>query len=230
MQYMIDLIIVAIILFVILLSAKRGFVRIIIETVGFALALFISFTIHTPLANLTYDKMIMPAIEEAISDTEGKTPEETSARIWEKLPSYVKNNSLFPEISQETLTMAVEKGFSAKENTAEQISDSLIRPTAVRILSLFYSMALVSVLMVIVRFAAAAVNRAVSFRLAGKINTLLGGLIGVVRGIMTAVLFCLAVSLLISFKKSGIWIFTPEALEQSFFWQSFRAVTEIAIF
>lgn len=224
MQYVIDLIIAAIILTVIFLSAKRGFVRIVIETIGFVLVLLISFTIHTPLANLTYDKMIMPAIEEAVADTKDATQEEMTDTVWEKLPSYVKDNSLSPGVSREALSKAVEKSFSAGEKTATDLSESLIRPTAVQVLSVFYAMILMSVLMIIVRLIAKAVNRAVSFRLAGKINTVLGGVIGVVRGAVAAILFCLGLSLLLSFNKDGIWIFTPEALDQSFFWQCFHAV------
>ena len=225
MDYVIDLIIAAIILIVIVLSAKRGFVRIVIETVGFVLALLISFTIHTPLANLTYDKMIMPAIEEAVADTKDGTQEEMTDRVWEKLPSFVKDNSFSPGVSKEAVGKAVEKSFSAGEKTAADLSETLIRPTAVQVLSLLYAMALMFVLMLIVRLLAAVVNRAVSFRLVGRINTVLGGLIGIVRGAVAAILFCLILSLLLSFNKDGIWIFTPEALEHSFFWQCFRAVT-----
>ena len=67
MNYLLDLIVIAIIAAVALISAKRGFVRVVIELAGFIAAIFISFTISTPLANLTYDKIIEPPIVSSVS-------------------------------------------------------------------------------------------------------------------------------------------------------------------
>ena len=62
MNFLLDLIVLAIIAAVALISARRGFVRVAIELVGFIAAIFITFTISTPLASLTYDKIIEPPI------------------------------------------------------------------------------------------------------------------------------------------------------------------------
>lgn len=60
MNYLLDLIVIAIIAAVALISARRGFVRVVIESAGFIAAIFITLTISTPLASLTYDKIIEP--------------------------------------------------------------------------------------------------------------------------------------------------------------------------
>ena len=48
MNFLLDLIVLAIIAAVALISARRGFVRVAIELVGFIAAIFITFTISTP--------------------------------------------------------------------------------------------------------------------------------------------------------------------------------------
>ena len=222
MQYLIDLIILAIIALTILISAKRGFVRIVIETVGLLLAVFITFSIHTPLATATYEKMVAPAVSEALSSAVNNSAEQTAQEIWEKLPGYVKDNPIFPGVSKETLTEAVGNAVSSGENMQGKISDALIKPTAIRVLSLIYAAALMAVFSAVVRLAATALNRVFSFKLAGRINTVLGAALGLLRGMISAGLFCVVISLLVSFTKDGFWIFTPEALEASWFFSIFE--------
>ena len=71
MNYLLDLIVIAIIAAVALISARRGFVRVVIELAGFIAAILITLTISTPLASLTYDKIIEPPIVSSVSKATG---------------------------------------------------------------------------------------------------------------------------------------------------------------
>ena len=62
MGIILDLIILAIIVIFAFLSAKKGFVRTLIELVGFFLAIFIASSISPAISNGVYDKFIEPAI------------------------------------------------------------------------------------------------------------------------------------------------------------------------
>ena len=55
MNFVIDLIVVAIIAVCAVVSAKRGFVKVLVEAVGFVAAIILTFTISTPLSEATYD-------------------------------------------------------------------------------------------------------------------------------------------------------------------------------
>ena len=89
MNFLLDLIVLAIIAAVALISARRGFVRVAIELVGFIAAIFITFTISTPLASLTYDKIIEPPIVSSVSKATGDSvtqiTDDSSARIYKKI-------------------------------------------------------------------------------------------------------------------------------------------------
>lgn len=59
---LIDLLLLLIIGIAVYFSARRGFVRTVVETVGFLAAAIVALTVCTPLASVTYDKMIEPSV------------------------------------------------------------------------------------------------------------------------------------------------------------------------
>ena len=78
MSITLDLIVIAIIILMVLISAKRGFVRVAVEAVGFVAAIILSLSLSTTLADVTYQKAIEPAI---LSSVENATAETTSLGI-----------------------------------------------------------------------------------------------------------------------------------------------------
>ena len=89
MSIVLDLIVLAIILFTVFMSAKRGFVRVALEVVGFIAAVFITFTISTPLVNITYDKIIAPPIVSSVTPRRGKVRH----RSWIRRGTHFRNSS-----------------------------------------------------------------------------------------------------------------------------------------
>ena len=81
MPIILDLIVIAVIFIFILVSAKKGFVRSLIEIVGFVLVIMLSNTVSTPLANITYDKFIEPSIIESSQKLTDGTNENTEFSI-----------------------------------------------------------------------------------------------------------------------------------------------------
>lgn len=80
-SFLLDLILAVIIGISVFLSARRGFVRTFVEAVGFIAAAILVFTVCTPLASATYDKIIEPPILEMVSEEVDKNFEDTSAEI-----------------------------------------------------------------------------------------------------------------------------------------------------
>ena len=96
-SFLIDFILVIIIGFSVFVSFKRGFVATIIGTLGFFLAVILSLTFSTPLANATYDKFVEPVIVEAVSDeVEEKFEDKLDAALGENA-----NLEKFEEVKNE---------------------------------------------------------------------------------------------------------------------------------
>lgn len=223
MGILLDLIVTAVILLVVLLSAKRGFMRVAVETVGFIAAIFLTFTISTPLAGLTYDKMIEPPIVKSVTATVNESVSDASDSVWEALPGAVKAYSERFGITKEKIsdTFSDSSAGQAAADKATELSQNILRPAAVRILSLLFGIVILIILLIAVKFAARFINKLFSFSLAGKLNRALGGAVGIPEGIIIAFLFCLIIELIVPLTENGILIFTEEAMEKSWFFTHF---------
>ena len=112
MGIVLDLIVIAIILIFCLISAKKGFVKTIVGLVGFILVTYLSFTLSSPLAGITYDKIIEPVVIRSVGtpDNTSEDMEKVSEEIenisgaiensdinindlWDSLPAVIKENA-----------------------------------------------------------------------------------------------------------------------------------------
>ncbi len=223
MSYIIDLIVLAIVAVTVLISAKRGFVRIFIETAGFLLACWVALSFNTPLANKTYDNMIEPAIVSSVAQATESTAELTTDSIWDELPDMLKTGISSFGITKQSLDETVSQNVgSSIESTVQSVSQELIKPSVTSLLEMVYAALLLAVLLLAVKLLARLVNRLFSIKLTRRLNQILGGIIGIPKGMVIAVLFCLLVSLVVSFHKGGVWIFTKESLQESWFFNHFN--------
>ena len=225
MHFLIDLIVVAIIGICILTSAKRGFVKVLVEVVGFVLAIMITFTISSPLANATYDKFIEPPILEAASESSADSIEEIKQSALDALPEFITENAELLGFSIEEFAdkLNTESLSSSMTDPVKSASQQVVKPVVAQILELLYSIVLMIVLMFIVKIIAKFVNKMFSFSIIGKANSILGGIIGIPKGIVFAIIFCMIISLVMSF-SGEFFIFTNENVEKTLI---FKMLAEI---
>lgn len=211
MNWVLDLIILGIVIITMLISAKKGFVKVAIETVGFIAAVVLALTFSSPLAEVTYDKIIEPPILSTVeAGTQSAENEAVSA-----IPDFITNNAERLGISldefQNKISANISGGAMAATKTASQ---DILKPVAIKILGLVYSVILVIILFVVVKFLAKILNKLFSFSIVGKLNRALGGVLGFIKGSAFAVLFCLAVALIMTFKDDFL-IFTEQNISNS---------------
>lgn len=219
MNIVIDLILIGIILLCIYLSAKRGFVKVLIETVGFIAAIILAFTISSPLADITYDKIIEPPMIEAASNAVG---ENTETSALEALPGFIVN-SFGDEIS--VFTEKIDQNLSQGTETAVRTaSQQVVKPIATKLLGLLFTAILFLLLLVVVKFLAKFLNGIFSFSIIGNLNRTLGGVIGIIRGIIFVLIFCTVISIIISFTGKPFLIFSQENIENSVLFKFFTDI------
>ena len=93
MSLILDLAVVAVILINVILSAKKGFVKTIVEVVGFIAALSLAFSLSTPIAEYTYDSFIGPAVENRLSESAGNIADASANNLFETLPPIITENA-----------------------------------------------------------------------------------------------------------------------------------------
>ena len=228
MSIILDLIVIAIIILMVLISAKRGFVRVAVEAVGFVAAIILSLSLSTTLADVTYQKAIEPAILSSVENATAETTSSAADDAWNSLPNFITKNADKFGISKDSITNDITEdiGNSATE-IVTSISQNTIKPMAVGILKTLYSVILMLVLMIAVKFLAHVINKLFSFSLVGKVNKALGGTFGAIKGIIIAWVFCAVISLLVSLTKNGIWIFNAENIENTII---FKLLTDVIKF
>ena len=204
MSIAVDLVAVGIIIFFAVLSAKRGFVRSLIEVIGFGLEILFIGKLSPYLANITYDKFVEPSILNTIGNAE-------SGGIVElpQLPKFV-STLLGNNFDLSALQNYINENISAGVTDAvAKASQQIIKPVIANVLSLLYAVILTFVLMFLIKIIAKVVNKIFSFSIVGKVNRLLGGLLGIVKGIAVVAIICSVVSALFSIYPAGLWILTP---------------------
>ncbi|MBQ8531894.1 MAG: CvpA family protein [Clostridia bacterium] len=221
MNFVIDLIVVAIIAVCAVVSAKRGFVKVLVEVVGFVAAIILTFTISTPLSEATYDKIIEPPIVNAAVEAVGESAEHEA---WNAIPDFIVDNAAKLGLSVEDFSQKISENLSNGTETAvTTASREIVRPVVTQILGLIYSIVIMVVLLVVVKFLAKMINRVFSFSIIGKANRLLGGIIGIPKGIIFAILFCMVISLIVSL-NNGFLIFTAENIEKTYVFKFFAEI------
>ncbi len=217
MWIFLDLSVIAIIIVCVILSARRGFVRTAVETVGFVAALFIAFSFSTPLAELTYDKVIEPRIVEAACESTTDTVHNTADALWDSIPTILTDNADRFNLSKDRIVYAVEQNTSDNvQSVVENTARTVFKPIILELLSTLYSFIITIVLLIIVKFLARFLNGLFSFSIVGKLNRTLGGIIGVVKGAVFVVLYCVGITLIVSFMANGFFIFTNNNIADSY--------------
>ncbi|MBO4432425.1 MAG: CvpA family protein [Clostridia bacterium] len=229
----IDVVIVAIVVVSALISAKRGFVRTMVELVGFIAAFLIASAVSQPLADITYDRFIGPSIVSKVTEATNNANEEISAEIldenasvlseiWDSLPDIIKNNSGEFGIDKDALEETIRSYTTIETGEyAQKVSDDITKPIIGKLLSAVYSIIIFVVVSLIVKLLAPLANKVFSVSIVGKVNTILGGVIGAMKGCVTVFIICVIISVLVAFTNDGFGVFTPENISKTFLFKIF---------
>ncbi len=205
----VDIIIVLVLLFFIWSSARRGFVRTVIDIVGYILAMFVAFSISGTIANAAYDNLVKPsissAIEERLSQASGESAQQVISDAFDNMPSVItsaaENFGITKESTIERYSGALDNGAAS---AAEAITDYVAGPV---IISIFTGVAVIIILitlMCIVHVIARAANGVISkVPIVGGLNKVLGAITGVIKGALIALLLCVVLTIVLNLIPNG---------------------------
>lgn len=209
MGIILDLIVLAIIILFVIISAKKGFVKTLIQFAGILAAIYLATTLSAPIANFTYEKAIEPAVVSSINNTLNNVAQgaenAVKEEIFEVLPSFVQNRVDISELN-----------FNQDgSNIAKDVCESVVKPISITFLKSVYTLIIFIILSIVVKILANIINKLFSFSVIGKANRILGGVIGVLQGIIFAIIFIIVANLLITL-TGGFLCFTKEAVASSY--------------
>lgn len=218
-----DFIILGIIILVAFVSAKRGFVRTVVEVIGCVLALVISMYASKPIASFCYDKFFASSVETSVSNALGEVTLDSAQAIWDALPEYIKTHSDLLGIDKSKFDEVASKASSDKKaDVTDEIADNTVKPLVVKALSGIVSAVMFSILFFLIKILSKLINSAFNFSVVGNINRMLGGILGVIKGLIFAVIICFVINFIVIAANKNIWIFSQDLTEKSIFFKIFQ--------
>lgn len=224
MWIVLDLVVVAIIAIIALISAKKGFVRTIVEIVGFIAVILMANNVSPMLSETTYDKFIQPAIVNSIEEIhiEEQLKDTSINEIsTENIPQFI-TKLLGDDFEIENFIANINENINNGVTEAvTEASQNVIKPIVTEILTLVYMLFIVLVSLVVVKFAAKVINKLFSFSLVGKANKMLGAILGIIKGIAVAVILCSLFTLIVSLIPDANGILSETTIESTILFKLF---------
>ncbi len=226
----IDIILVLILIFFIWQSARRGFVRTIIDVLGYVLAMFVAFSLSGTVATLAYDNLVKPAVissvQQEIEENSGNEVGAVIENIFDTLPaSLVKaaeNIGITKDEAIEEYNNAIEGGAS---KAAAAVTDSVVGPVIVNIFRtialLIISITLISIIKVISKTLSGIVSK---IPLIGWANRALGAVVGVFKGGLVALLIAVLLVIILPLIQNG-----GEIIESSYILKYIMTMNVVSI-
>ena len=217
-----DVILVLIVLFVAWRSAKRGFVRTLIEMVGYVLAIVLAFSMASFLSKQIYESFVRPSIvktiEANLGDFNGDNLSKVFNNIKNNIPSYMLTAAGYNSEIESKIADEIVNSKSNTSKAAADITDQLAKPAMTYILNIILIFILFFLFMLVVRFLAKVLNSLFNVPVLGTVNTLLGGILGIFKGVIIALLLCALIT--ISIKLFGEnWFITDKIVNNTYLYK-----------
>ncbi len=213
MSFVLDLIVLAIIAVFALLSAKKGFVRTIIEIVGFVVVILLANNISPAISDYTYDKLVEPAIVSSIENMQvGDNLTNLSVDNMPSLVGKILGSNFDIAAFQTSINENISSGIKDAVTSASQ---TVVKPVVTGIFDLIFTLIITIVLLAVVNFVAKLINKLFSFSLVGKANKILGAILGIIKGVVVSAIICTIISLIVPLTKEGFLIFTQTNIDSS---------------
>lgn len=214
MNYILDLIILAICVITVMVFAKKGFVFALVRVIGLVAAFILAVGIGDFSADFIYKNVIGPNVATAVKENIDNGISGAADSAFEALPKFIKENGAVFGLTKENFTSAFPTDI-VDENTIGEVLDKTVKPIVEELISILITLICFIVLMFVVRLLSKVLNKLFSFSVVGTLNKTLGGIVGLPIGVIFASIFCLLIQLSLTLTSKGLWIFTADTVETS---------------
>ena len=201
MQYVIDIILVALFALIVFLAAKKGFFKTLFELVAHIVALIGAKILSSALAPVVFEKFAEPAfrnhLETSLGEVGKKDYAGQAAATIDSIPSSLDGVLAMIGIDRAEISEAISSGKYAGKNLVENLMDNVVSPVVTAVLQtvLFIVLAilLTIILRLIIRFLDKIIKKLPALK---QVNTSLGVLLGIIKGIIIVVVAALLIGAL----------------------------------
>ena len=215
MDYIVDILLAVLSVIIVVLSAKKGFAKSVLNICANVAAYAVAYFLSKPIAVYIFDNFISGSITRSLVDDLNQIgAEEGLAQVTEavaSLPDWV--GSLCGKIGLDISSLtqsAVEANVSA-QSIAQSITESIVRPAALLLLGAVSALILFALSLFILRFVVKALDKLFKIPVVGTVNSALGAALGFVK----AAVFLLVTSTVLYLAQGLISGSFAQAIEAS---------------
>lgn len=195
MGIVLDVVLILILAAIVISSAKKGIMKTLVELAAFALAIFLAAQTAQPMANGMYKAFFSKSVErglyEVLPDDASKLTNSDKAKyVFEELPEFAKKQAEKCGISVDSVAEQIAKSNFKNDDTLYQTLESnIVKPIAVSVLKhiMFFVLAVLYAL-VLTAILKSLVKGLKKSHLIGGADKLVGGVIGVAKGVIVVFL------------------------------------------
>lgn len=226
-----DILFLVVVLLAIRNCARRGFVRTVVELVGWLVLVYAAFKLATPLAQQLYDRFLHESVSKAILERVQSAMQDTAAQtsqsLWSSLPGFVRAGF---NMTQSGLEQTVADNISGgAEQICQMLMQSVITPALLLILRCVLIALIFALGTLLVRTVAISLNKLFSLPIVGSLNRTLGGVVGAVKGMILVLMLCVLLSLILTLIPEGLGPVNLEMLESSYTYRFISGMDTFAL-
>ncbi len=219
MPYILDAIVVIIIAVTAIVGYRRGFIRTIIQLAGCIVAFILALSLSGTVATMVYDEILRDGLHEKIETAWSETVVEGAAQtvteqteaVLDTLPEFVQT-----ALDAETITQGIRDSVGNDQTgtaVADYLVDDLIRPLMVAVIRFIAFLLLFAISMLLIRLLEKLLKPLTKIPLVRQTDGLLGAIVGLVKGVVFAVVAVTIIQLIATGTTTGP--FTQENLDNS---------------
>ena len=198
MQYIIDVIFLALFVLIIIRAYKKGFFLTLFELVAYIASLIGAKLLSSALAPVLYHNVIYGGIRKTLEHNLGSIGEKDyagqAAAAVDSIPSSFDGILKMIGVDRAELSQSIASSEYAGKNLVENLMDKVFDPIITAVVQTILFIVLVIVLTVVLRLIIRSLNKIIKKLPSLKqINSSLGALLGIIKGIFVVVILALLV-------------------------------------
>ena len=211
-----DLILLVLLVLFVFFGFKRGLAKTLTEFVGAIAAAVAAILLASFFANLIFDAFVRGSLEGSISgvinESAGASAADKLQAVLDALPGFVSNSLASYGLGSEQLSSAL----SGTADAAAGAGVELIKPIVTSLIQMILVFVLFVLLMIVVKIVARGVDTVFRLPLLHQLNSLLGGIFGILRCAVFVLLACAILRAMIPMLQPVPPLITEETIGQTF--------------
>ena len=216
MSILIDVIFLAVVLLCVIVGFQKGFVKSLIEFIGYIVsvigAAYLGNTLSVYLYNAVLRDLLVKKISAAISAETAITVEQKANAIFTGLPKFVTNAMNTHGITAKSLG----KSLSGSASAAAPKAADMIAPIIISFTKIILTILIFFLFIMLVRLIAKAMDMVCKLPVLHQMNSLFGSIFGLLKGIIVVMLLCALLQIAVPMLKEKSWGITPKDLNSSY--------------